>query len=271
MSAPTRISIVPASHADESSGALSETGQVPVHMTPQAFKVACSNCNLRELCMPVGQNDEQLKRIDDVVAVRRKIKRGTTLFRNGEQFTSLFAIRTGFFKTCVATEDGRDQVTGFQMAGEIIGLDGIVNDHHTCDAVALEDAEVCVMPFDRIEELSREVNALQHHVHKIMSREIVREHGVMLLLGSMRAEERLAAFLLNLVQRLHARGFSQSELVLRMTREEIGSYLGLKLETVSRTFSKFVEEGIVEVKQRHVRILSPDALKRIVNSQQACH
>ena len=221
--------------------------------------------------MPVGLNEEQLQRIDDVVATRRKIKRGGALFRNGESFTSLYAIRTGFFKTCVATEDGRDQVTGFQMAGEIIGLDGIVNDHHTCDAVALEDAEVCVMPFDRIEDISREVNALQHHVHKIMSREIVREHGVMLLLGSMRAEERLAAFLLNLVQRLHARGFSQSELVLRMTREEIGSYLGLKLETVSRTFSKFVDDGIVEVKQRHVRILGPEALKRIVNNQQACH
>ena len=151
------------------------------------------------------------------------------------------------------------------MAGEIIGLDGIVNDHHTCDAVALEDAEVCVMPFDRIEELSREITALQRHVHKIMSREIVREHGVMLLLGGMRAEERLAAFLLNLVQRLHARGFSSSELVLRMTREEIGSYLGLKLETVSRTLSKFVEDGIVEVQQRHIRIVSQDALKRIVN------
>ena len=123
------------------------------------------------------------------------------------------------------------------------------------------------MTFDRIEELSREINALQRHVHKIMSREIVREHGVMLLLGSMRAEERLAAFLLNLVQRLHARGFSQSELVLRMTREEIGSYLGLKLETVSRTFSKFVEDGIVEVKQRHVRILNTEALKQLVNPQ----
>lgn len=242
-----------------------------MHNNLQSIKVACSNCNLRELCMPVRVDDQQLKRIDDIVAVRRKVKRGGTLFRNGEPFTSLFAIRTGFFKTCVATEDGRDQVTGFQMAGEIIGLDGIVNDHHTCDAVALEDAEVCVMPFDRIEELSREVTALQNHVHKIMSREIVREHGVMLLLGSMRAEERLAAFLLNLVQRLHARGFSQSELVLRMTREEIGSYLGLKLETVSRTFSKFAEEEIVEVKQRHVRIMNTDALKRIANSQQACH
>ncbi len=217
--------------------------------------------------MPMGLNDDEMKRIDEVVATRRKIARGETLFRNGEKFNALYAIRTGFFKTCISSEDGRDQVTGFQMAGEIIGLDGIVSDQHTCDAVALEDAEVCVMTFDRIEELSREINALQRHVHKIMSREIVREHGVMLLLGSMRAEERLAAFLLNLVQRLHARGFSQSELVLRMTREEIGSYLGLKLETVSRTFSKFVEDGIVEVKQRHVRILNTEALKQLVNPQ----
>jgi CRP/FNR family transcriptional regulator len=235
-------------------------------MNPQAIKVACSNCNLRELCMPLGLKPEELDRIDEVVATRRKIKRGATLFSNGENFTSLYAIRTGFFKTCITTADGRDQVTGFQMAGEIIGLDGIVNDHHTCNAVALEDAEVCVMPFERIEELSREVTALQRHIHKIMSREIVREHGVMLLLGGMRAEERLAAFLLNLVQRLHARGFSKSELLLRMTREEIGSYLGLKLETVSRTFSKFAEEGIVEVKQRQVRILNTEALKRIVNN-----
>ena len=240
----------------------------PVPMTPHTIKVACSNCNLRELCMPLGLTSQELDRIEEVVAARRKIKRGTTLFRNGDKFASLFAIRTGFFKTSVASEDGRDQVTGFQMAGEIIGLDGIVNEHHTCDAIALEDAEVCVMPFDRIEELSREVNALQRHVHKIMSREIVREHGVMLLLGSMRAEERLAAFLLNLVQRLHARGFSKSELILRMTREEIGSYLGLKLETVSRTFSKFVDEGIVEVKQRHVRILKTESLKLIVNAQE---
>ena len=217
--------------------------------------------------MPLGLNEEELHRLDDLVSIRRKVVRGDSLYRNGEKFAALYAIRTGFFKTTVSSDDGRDQVTGFQMAGEVIGLDGIVSDHHTCDAIALEDAEVCVMNFDRLEDLSREINALQRHVHKIMSREIVRENGVMLLLGSMRADERLAAFLLNLVQRLHARGFSQSELVLRMTREEIGSYLGLKLETISRTFSKFVEEGIVEVKQRHVRILNPDALQLIVNTQ----
>jgi CRP/FNR family transcriptional regulator len=235
-------------------------------MIPQTIQVACSNCNLRELCMPVGLSDGELGKLDDLVATRRKLKRSAALFANGDRFTGLYAIRTGFFKTSVATEDGRDQVTGFQMAGEIIGLDGIVGDRHTCDAIALEDAEVCVIPYDRIEELSRQVPALQTHVHKIMSREIVREHGVLLLLGSMRAEERLAAFLLNLIQRLHARGFSQTELVLRMTREEIGSYLGLKLETVSRTFSKFVDDGIVQVKQRHVQILDVQALHHIVNT-----
>ena len=239
-------------------------------MINHSIKVACSNCNMRDLCMPIGLSAEELMRVDELVTRRPVIKRGTTLFRSGEKFTSLYAIRTGFFKTSVTTEDGRDQVTGFQMAGEIMGLDGIVNDHHTCDAIAIEDAEVCVLPFERIEEISREVKALQHHVHKIMSREIVREHGVMLLLGNMRAEERLAAFLLNLVQRLHARGFSQSDLVLRMTREEIGSYLGLTLETVSRTFSKFADDGLIAVNQRHIQIQNADALKRMVNLQE-CH
>jgi len=233
----------------------------------EAIKVACSNCNLRELCMPVGFDVEEMKRLDEVVEKRRRVKQGELLFNSGDTFTSLYAIRTGFFKTCVTSEDGREQVTGFQMAGEIIGMDGIVSDRHNCNAVALEDAEVCVMPFATVEDLSRELPALQRHVHKIMSREIVRENSVMMLLGNMRAEERLAAFLLNLLQRLHARGLSQSELVLRMTREEIGSYLGLKLETVSRAFSKFSEDGIIEVKQRYVKILAPEALKKIFNPQ----
>ncbi|GAB3193140.1 fumarate/nitrate reduction transcriptional regulator Fnr [Hydrogenophaga aquatica] len=216
----------------------------------------------------MGLNASEMDKLDTVISTRRRVKRGSSLFNVGDSFTSLYAVRSGFFKTSITTADGRDQVTGFQMTGEIIGLDGIVNDKHSCDAIALEDAEVCVLPFDKLEQLSREFSTLQHHVHKIMSREIVRDHGVMLLLGSMRAEERLAAFLLNLVQRLHARGFSQSELILRMTREEIGSYLGMKLETVSRTFSKFMDEGIIEVKQRYVHIKDTQALSSIVNAQQ---
>jgi CRP/FNR family transcriptional regulator len=231
----------------------------------EPFKVACSNCNLRELCLPVGMSTEQLDRLDAIVATRRTLARGDALFRAGEAFTSLYAIRTGFFKTCVSSEDGRDQVTGFQMAGELLGLDGIGTERHTCDAVALEDSHVCVIPYNQLEDLSRELSDLQRHFHRIMSREIVRDHGVMLLLGSMRAEERLAAFLLNLTQRLRTRGFSSSSLILRMTREEIGSYLGLKLETVSRAFSKFQEDGLLEVKQRQIRVLEPEKLQIIVN------
>ncbi len=236
----------------------------------EAFKVACSSCNLRELCLPVGLSQPDIEQLDSMVSVRRTVARGEMLFRTGDAFQSLYAVRTGFFKTCVSSEDGRDQVTGFQMAGELLGLDGISNDRHSCDAVALEDSQVCVIPYTQLEELSRDFGDLQRQFHKIMSREIVRDHGVMLLLGSMRAEERLAAFLLNLTQRLQARGFSGSALILRMTREEIGSYLGLKLETVSRTFSKFQEEGLLEVKQRQIKVLDPEGLRKLVNGTPSC-
>ena len=228
------------------------------------LKTACSNCSLRELCLPIGLTDEEMEKLDSLVFLRRPVKRGDYLFRVGESFDSLYAARAGFFKTKLLLEDGREQVTGFHMAGELMGMDGIGTERHTCDAVALEDSEVCVIPFDRLEGLSREVEALQHHFHKVMSREIVREHGVMMLLGSMRAEERLAAFLLNLSQRLQTRGYSPTEFNLRMTREEIGSYLGLKLETVSRVFSRFQEEGLISVQQKNIRIVSTAGLREMV-------
>ena len=230
------------------------------------IKTACSNCNLRELCLPFGLSLEELERLDDLVSTRRRVKRGDHLYRAGAPFDAIYAIRSGFFKTDVLLEDGRDQVTGFQMAGELLGLDGISTEHHTCNAIALEDSEICAIPFSRLESLSREIHNLQHHFHKVMSREIVRDHGVMMLLGTMRAEERLAAFLLNLSQRFTARGFSHAEFYLRMTREEIGSYLGLKLETVSRAFSKFQEEGYIAVQQKHIRILNVTGLKALMSN-----
>jgi CRP/FNR family transcriptional regulator len=234
-------------------------------MKLEAMKVACSNCNMRELCLPVGLSESDLVRVDLLVDSRRTLKRGEVLFRAGDPFASLYAVRTGFFKTRISAEDGRDQVTGFQMAGELLGLDGISSDRHVCDAVALEDSQVCQIPYDRLEELSHAVPDLQRQFHRVMSREIVRDHGVMLLLGSMRAEARLAAFLLNLTQRLGVRGFSATSLVLRMTREEIGSYLGLKLETVSRAFSRMQDDGLLEVKQRDIRVLDEPGLRRVLN------
>jgi CRP/FNR family transcriptional regulator len=219
------------------------------------------------LCLPFGLSEEEIARLDSVIGSRRKIKRGQHLYRSGDPFEALFAVKTGFFKTDILLEDGRDQVTGFQMAGEILGMDGIGTEIHTCNAIALEDAEICSIPFRQFESLSREIHALQHHFHKVMSREIIRDHGVMTLLGTMRAEERLAAFLLNLSQRFTARGYSPKEFHLRMTRDEIGSYLGLKLETVSRAFSRFQEDGLISVHQKHILILDSAGLKRVLSHQ----
>jgi CRP/FNR family transcriptional regulator, anaerobic regulatory protein len=225
------------------------------------LKTTCTNCNLRELCLPCGLSGRDAARAEELVYTRRRVKHGETLYRAGDPFTSLYAIRTGFFKTTLIFDDGREQVSAFHMSGEMLGMDGIGAGIHGTNAFALEDGEVCVIPYTRLQDLARDIPMLQTQFHKVMSREIVREHGVMMLLGSMRAEERLAAFLLNLSQRYAARGYSKDDFQLRMTREEIGSHLGLKLETVSRAFSKFQEEGLLSVQQKHIRILDIDGLR----------
>ena len=230
----------------------------------QKFEVTCSSCNMRELCLPGAVCLDDLQRVENIVYARRRVKRGEALFNAGDEFKTVYAIRSGFFKTSVVDGEGREQVTGFFMGGELIGLDGLGSGHYNGAAIALEDSEVCVMPFALIEEISREVPALQRHLHSVLAREIVRDHGVMMLLGSMRAEERLATFLLNLSKRFVRRGYSASDFHLRMTREEIGGYLGLKLETVSRLFSQFQGAGLIDVQQKHVRILDIAGLERVL-------
>jgi len=231
------------------------------------FEVTCASCNLRELCLPKGLEAEDMARIESIVYARRRVRRGEALFNAGDTFQSVYAVRSGFFKTTILNEDGREQVTGFSMAGELMGMDGIGAGSYHGNAVALEDCEVCVLPFSLVESLGREVPLLQRNLHSVLSREIVRDHGVMMLLGSMRAEERLAVFLLNLSKRFLRRGYSPSDFHLRMTREEIGSFLGLKLETVSRLFSKFQEDGLIEVQQKHVRIRDIAGLERVLGTK----
>ena len=235
------------------------------HTLLQPMKTLCSTCSLRELWLPVGLRPDEFEQLDTVIKQSHRLKKGEFLFRSGESFHSLYAIRTGFFKTTVTSQDGRDQVTGFFMSGELIGMDGICTHSHSCDAVALEDSEVCELPFGHMEALSKEIPSIQTHFFRLMSREIVRDQGVMLLLGNMRAEERIAAFLLNLSQRLHHRGFAANDFILRMSREEIGSYLGLKLETVSRTLSRFHQEGLILVEHKHIRLLKPELLSQMVS------
>ncbi len=231
------------------------------------FEVTCSSCNLRELCLPGSLGADDLQRVENLVYARRRLKRGESLFKSGDEFNAVYALRSGFFKTSLIDADGREQVTGFFMGGELVGMDGIGTGRYNGHAIALEDSEVCVMPFSLVEELSREIPALQRHLHAVLAREIVRDHGVMMLLGSMRAEERLATFLINLSKRFMRRGYSASDFHLRMTREEMGSYLGLKLETVSRLFSSFQKDGLIEVQQKHVRILDIAGLQRTIASR----
>jgi CRP/FNR family transcriptional regulator, anaerobic regulatory protein len=236
------------------------------HLVP---KTTCSSCRLRDLCMPVGLSSKEMALIDQMVSTRLKIKRGEPLFRIGGRFKSLYTIRSGFFKTSISTADGREQVSGFYMAGELLGLDGLAQEQHTCTARALEDSEVCVLHVALINKLGQDIHALQSHVQKVMSREIVQNHDHIFLLGNMHSDARVATFILNLLTRLHARGQAQDELLLRMTREDIGSYLGLTIETVSRTLTKMAKSGLITVSQRKIHVLQPEALHYLAEHDDA--
>jgi CRP/FNR family transcriptional regulator len=231
------------------------------------FKARCQTCSVSELCLPVALTRDQMTQFDALVVRRARLRKNATLYQTGEPFHSLYAIQLGSVKTVVLTEDGREQVTGYHILGDVIGLDGIGTGHHRTGATALEDTEICVLPFIGVEKLARTIPALQHNLHRMMSAEIAREQSVMLLLGSMRAHERLAMFLLNLADRYGHRGYSSTQYVLRMTREEIGSYLGLTLETVSRLFSRFQGHGLIQVQGRAVKVLDRVRLKGVVGER----
>ncbi|HEY8359499.1 MAG TPA: helix-turn-helix domain-containing protein [Ramlibacter sp.] len=231
------------------------------------LKTTCSSCHLRDLCLPCGLTGTETEGLDRLMFGRRKVAAGAPLYQAGDRFHHVYAVRSGTFKSSLLLANGREQVSGFHMAGELLGLDAIANGVHASSATALEDTEVCAIQYTRLNELATQGGSLQLVMAQLMSREIVREHSLMMLLGSMNAEERLAAFLLNISQRMKARGYSASEFHLRMSRAEIGSYLGMKLETVSRTFSAFQQQGLLEVDKKHVRIADLERLGRAFGPQ----
>jgi CRP/FNR family transcriptional regulator len=219
------------------------------------MKVACANCNLHNLCLPLGIDSRDLDRLDDIINRKRPLARGEYLFQAGSPFHAIYAIRSGSVKTFAATEDGQEQVTGFHLPGELVGLDAISSDAHNCSARALETTSVCEIPYTRLEELSSEVPSLQRQLLRVMSREILQDEHMMMLLGRKAADERLAALLLSISNRFKQRGFSAKEFNLSMSRNDIGNYLGLAVETVSRLFTRFQEEGILDAQRKHVHIL----------------
>jgi CRP/FNR family transcriptional regulator len=252
--------------------AKSDTGLVGFHdalsdspkMVGHANRGAgCTDCPLRDLCLPHGLSDAGLEEFHSLVSSHRRLKFGQALYRSGAAFHAVYLVRAGFLKTVVVLEDGREQVTGLYMPGDMLGMDGIALGTHASDAIALADSDICVVPYERLEAMSDDERPMRRHLHRMLSQEIVREQRMMLLLGTMSAEERVAAFLLNLSQRFAARGFSGSEFVLRMTRDEIGSLLGMKLETVSRIFSRFQKNMLIEIEGKHVRIVSIEGLRTL--------
>ncbi len=228
-----------------------------------SISTSCADCSMHELCLPAVVTDHDLDRLENILSKRVRVARGDALYRAGDVFTSLYAVRLGHFKTVYSESPAIKQIIGFQMSGEILGMEGISHARHKCSSIALEDSEVCEIPYTRLESLLSELPSLQAHFHRMMSREIDREHRVMLLLGSMSADQRVAAFLLNLSHRYEARGFSANHFVLRMTREDIGNYLGLTIESVSRVFSRFKKNDWIEGSPRDVRLLDRKALEEL--------
>lgn len=231
----------------------------------ETLRVACKNCALSVLCLPMGLTPEDVERLDDIVKRTRPLHRGDFLFRDGDRFRSLYVVKTGSLKTFAPSPEGGEQVLGFHLPGEIIGLDAIDKGSHACSARVLETSAICEIPFARLVELTTSIPSLQHQMFRLLSKEIGSDSELLLLLGKKSAEERLATFLLSMSRRLAKRGLSASDFYLSMSRHDIGNYLGLAVETVSRLFTRFQDDGLMRVDRKHIELFDLEALESIVN------
>jgi len=235
--------------------------QKRISLSPESTR--CSTCMLNSLCLPLGINSNDIVKFDEVVSERIRIPKGAALFHQGEPATAIYGIRSGSIKTQLEDAVGQVQVTGFLLPGEVVGIDGFLNTTQLSNAIALEDTEVCVARIEDMDRVAAHVPAVQHQLRRLSSEEIKRSQQLVVALGVLRSEQRLAAFLLDLSQRLSALGYSPNEFVLRMSREEIGNYLGLTLETVSRLFSRFARENLIRIHQREVQLLDLPTLRQV--------
>ena len=231
--------------------------------TPQP---GCRDCHLRQRCLPHGLHDNDLQLLDDIIKPYRTIRKGEALYRTGDPLRALYAVRRGMFKTTSVTEDGRVHVTGFFLPSEVLGFDAITSQRHHCTAEALETSDICEIPFERLEALAHRIPGLQHQLFAVMSHEIQADEDMLVILGRMTAEERLATFLVSFSHRQAALGLSDIDLNLVMSRQDIGHYLGLALETVSRLLSRFQEQGLIEIIGRQIRLLDRNRVEAIAQS-----
>ncbi|GAB4194304.1 MAG: fumarate/nitrate reduction transcriptional regulator Fnr [Wenzhouxiangellaceae bacterium] len=222
----------------------------------------CSHCSLQELCLPAGIDDQDLEQLDHLVAERRRLERGQYLYLQGQPYTSLYVVRFGSFKSVANLEQGDEQVIGFHLSGELLGLDALGPGAHQCAAQALETSTVCEIPYEQLESVARAIPGLQRQLMSMISRELNQEQQHLVLITRKSARARLATFLLSYARRLEVRGFRGDEFTLSLSRYDLASFLGLAVETVSRLFTAFREEGLLRVERRRIGLLDRNALSR---------
>lgn len=227
------------------------------------IKATCSSCSLNELCLPRGLKVGDLEKLEHVVKGSRPIEKGKHLFRAEDPFESFYAVRSGSVKVYIINESGEEQIIGFYFPGEIIGFDGIEHHKHTCSAVALETTTYCSLPYEKINDICMQIPDLQNQMFRLLSREISNENQLLLTINKRSAEERIATFLLSLSSRFQKLGYSAKEYNLPMSRQEIGNYLGLTIETVSRLFTKFQRNGLVKINRKAISLENFPAIHAI--------
>lgn len=224
-----------------------------VRSTHQAH---CKDCSLAMLCLPLSMDLNDLNALDEIVKRSRPLKKGEFLFRQGDTFNSVYAVRSGSLKTFSITDCGEEQITGFHLPSEFVGLSGMDTDNYPVSAIALETTSICEIPFDRLDDLSASLPQLRRQLMRIMSREIRDDQQMMLLLSKKTADERIATFLVNLSARFRSRGYSPYQFRLAMSRNEMGNYLGLAVETVSRVFTRFQQSNLLSAEGKEIHILN---------------
>jgi CRP/FNR family transcriptional regulator, anaerobic regulatory protein len=233
---------------------------------PHDNAVHCGDCRMNALCLPIALQSHEIERLDKIVERGRPLQKNDHLYRAGEAFKSIYAVRSGAIKGFSVNNQGVEQVTGFYLPGEIFGMDGIGHPDHLNSAVALETSAICEIPFSRMEELSMQIPSLQRHFFALMSREITNDQQLITMLSKNSAEERVATLLVSISARNARRNLSSTRFRLPMSRADIGNYLGLTVETVSRVFSRFQSQGLLEVDKKEIAILDLDKLKVMANT-----
>ncbi len=222
--------------------------------------IHCQDCSISELCLPFSLNEKELTALDNIIDRKKPIHKGEHLYRDGDEMHSLYAIRSGTFKTFTVNQQGEEQITGFHLAGDLLGFDAIADTEHPSFAKALETSMICEIPYSTLDTLSNTVPKLKKQILRMMSSEIRSDQEMIMLLNRKNAEQRLATFLSLLSSRYQARGLSSSEFRLTMTRSDIANYIGLTVETISRLLNRFNKNGLIDVDGKLITITNINKL-----------